>query len=60
MQYNDIDIICYCAEVTFKEIKEAIHKGAENIDQIGDITEAGIACGVCIEQLEEILEELQK
>ena len=58
--YKDQDIICYCAEVTYKQITDAIDKGATTIDQIGDINEAGIACGTCIEDLENIINKLCK
>ena len=49
--------ICHCAEVTYETILEAINNGAKTVDDIGDATEAGIACGGCIEDIEEILEE---
>ncbi|QMS85859.1 (2Fe-2S)-binding protein [Candidatus Xianfuyuplasma coldseepsis] len=58
--YQDDDVICYCAEVTYKQIKQAIQKGAKTIDHIGDINEAGIACGTCIEDLEIIVKALIK
>ena len=51
------DIICHCQEVTYGTIVEAISNGANTVEIIGDITEAGISCGSCIEELEEILEE---
>ncbi len=51
------DIICHCQEVTYETILEAIRNGANTVEIIGDITEAGISCGSCIEELEEILEE---
>ena len=51
------DVICHCQEVTYDEILTAIGNGANTTEIIGDITEAGISCGVCIEEIEEILEE---
>ncbi len=53
------EIICHCQEVTYEEIVKAIKNGADTIEKIGDATEAGITCGTCIEDLEEILEEEQ-
>ncbi len=50
-------IICHCQEITYETILEAIHNGANTVEIIGDITEAGITCGSCIEDLEDILEE---
>ncbi len=51
------DIICHCQEVTYQEILDAIDNGATTVEIIGDVTEAGITCGGCIEEIEEILEE---
>lgn len=51
------DIVCHCQEISYGDILDAIHNGANTIEIIGDITQAGITCGVCIEELEEILEE---
>jgi len=51
------EIICFCQDITYEEIVKAIKNGAHTIDDIGDVTEAGITCGGCIEDLEEILEE---
>ncbi|PAT01248.1 (2Fe-2S)-binding protein [Candidatus Izimaplasma bacterium ZiA1] len=51
------EIICHCQEVTYGDIVEAIQNGAKTVEEIGDKTEAGITCGGCIEDLEEILEE---
>ncbi len=51
------EIICHCQGITYEEIVNAIHNGANTIEKIGDATEAGITCGSCIEDLEEILEE---
>ena len=58
--YKDNDIICHCASITTLTIKKAILNGADTVEQISETTEAGIACGYCIEQIEEILEELKK
>jgi nitrite reductase (NADH) large subunit len=55
---KDSDMICYCQEVTYGVIKQAIKNGAKTVDEITDQTEAGLACGGCIVDLEEILEEL--
>jgi len=51
------EVICHCQEVTYETILEAIKNGATTVEIIGDITEAGITCGSCIEDIEEILEE---
>ena len=56
---KDTDLVCYCQEVTLGEIKKAIKQGAKTVEDITDMTEAGLACGGCIEDLEEILKENQ-
>jgi len=44
-------------EVTYGSILEAIKKGAKTPDEITDQTDACLSCGMCIETIEEILEE---
>ena len=40
--------VCRCKDVTLGEIICAINeKGAKTIEDIGDITDAGTACGCC-------------
>ena len=51
------DIICICEEVSYGDIIDAIDIGADTIEKLGDAVMAGITCGYCIEDLEEILEE---
>lgn len=51
------EVICFCEEITYQEILNAIHNGADTVEAITDLTKAGLACGTCISDLEEILEE---
>lgn len=40
--------VCNCRKVTLGEIVHAIkEQGANSIESIGDITDAGTACGCC-------------
>ncbi len=40
--------VCTCKDVTLGEIIHAIEEeGAKTIDDLGDITDAGTACGCC-------------
>jgi len=57
MKRNKEDFVCYCMEVTYGSILEAIKKGAKTPDEITDQTDACLSCGMCIETIEEILEE---
>lgn len=51
------EIICHCEQVTYEDILKAIKSGAKTVEDISDQTNAAIACGYCIETIEEILEE---
>ncbi len=40
--------VCGCKNVTLGEIVHAIEKkGAKTIEEVGEMTDAGIACGCC-------------
>jgi bacterioferritin-associated ferredoxin len=40
--------VCNCKKVTLGEVIHAVkEQGADTIETIGDITDAGIACGCC-------------
>ena len=56
MDKND-RIVCICQNVTYKTILDAIKNGATTEDDIVFGTDAGIACGYCLAEIEEILEE---
>jgi len=58
MPYRKDDIICFCEEVTYETIVRAIQDGADTVDKITDRTDTGLACGTCIEDLENILEDI--
>jgi len=58
MNRQNDDIICFCEEVTVQDIHNAIKDGATTVEQLTEVTGAGLACGTCIEDLEEILNEL--
>ena len=41
--------VCSCNQTTLKEIVEAItNKGADNLEAIGDLTDAGTVCECCM------------
>lgn len=52
------EIICFCEEVTYETIRRAILDCADTVDKITDRTNAGLACGTCIEDLENILDDV--
>jgi len=50
------DIICNCMQITRGEIQDAIiNQGADSVDRIGDLLEAGTVCGSCQDEIEEML-----
>lgn len=53
------DIICNCAAVTKEQIVDAARKGAKTVEEIGEVTQAGTICGVCISDIEEILKSCE-
>lgn len=57
MCFKNDEIICHCEQVTYEEIFKAINSGAVSVEELTDQTNAGLACGYCIEQLEQILKE---
>ena len=52
--------ILFCLDITYNTIKEAIENGAKTLDDIKDETEAGTICGMCEDEIQEILDELVK
>ena len=51
-------VVCTCLDITYNTIKEAIENGAKTLDDIKDETEAGTICGMCEDEIQEILDEL--
>lgn len=60
MTWQDNDTVCYCQEILYKTILDAIQNGAKTVEDIIDATDAGIACGTCIADLEEIIEDYNR
>lgn len=57
---NINDMICPCFDLTRADIIDAINEGANTVEEIGEINGAGTMCGVCLDDLEQILEEHKK
>ena len=54
---KDTDLVCFCREVTYGEIRKAISEGHKTIEELSELLGVAISCGYCIETLEEILED---
>ncbi len=52
-------IICPCMDVTAGQIMDAYEEGATTADAIKDITGAGSVCGACMDEIEDLLNELK-
>ncbi len=53
------EIICHCNQITYETIEKEIKNGAKTPEEITEQTDAGNACGYCLETLEELLEEFE-
>ncbi len=51
-------IVCDCMGITYGTIKQAIENGAKTLDDIKEETGAGTVCGVCEDDIQEIIDEL--
>ena len=52
-------VICPCLEVTAGQIMDACEDGAVTVDAIKDVTGAGSVCGACLDEIEDLLNELR-
>lgn len=57
---NMNETICYCLNISKKDIKEAIENGATSLSEVQERTGAGTICGACLDQLEAVVEEFVK
>ena len=58
---EDDILICSCNNVYKSEIVKAIkEKGLKTIDEVGEATTAGTVCGQCQDDIQEILNEINK
>lgn len=54
-------LICNCNEIYKSEIVKAIkEKGLKTVDEVGDATTAGTVCGQCQDDIQDILDEVNK
>ena len=47
--------VCGCDQASYNDIRKAMTNGARTIDDIRDIVQAGVSCGGCRQEIEEIL-----
>lgn len=51
------DTVCFCANVTVEDIKNAVDSGAKSFEEVQEVTQAGTGCGGCVEEVKEIVKE---
>lgn len=55
------ELICSCNEIYRSEIVNAIKaKGLKTVEEVGEATTAGTVCGQCQDDIQLILDELNK
>lgn len=58
-QMEDDPIICPCMDLSRNDIIAGIKKyGCKTIDDVTDAIEAGAVCGACVDDIQEILDEM--
>ena len=56
---EDNFIICTCLDMTKAElVAEIKQRGLKTIEQVGDEIEAGAVCGSCIDDIQDVLDEV--
>ncbi|MGL5647230.1 MAG: (2Fe-2S)-binding protein [Clostridium sp.] len=48
-------MICTCIGVYADTIKEAVSNGADSLEEVEEMTEAGSCCGACVQDISRIL-----
>lgn len=51
-------VVCSCFSITNGMIKDAVDAGARTLQEVQDATNAGTACGVCLEDVKRLVDEL--
>lgn len=55
---NHDKIVCNCFSITNGMIKDAVDAGASTLEEVQDATNAGTACGACLEDVQHLVESL--
>lgn len=58
LKMDDETIVCMCMNVSVKDIKDAIAAGDTTFSAMQDRTGLGTVCGVCVDEAEEIFNNL--
>lgn len=55
---NQNEVICTCLGITNGMIKDAVDQGASTLAEVQGINGVGTVCGVCVEEVEHLIEVL--
>ena len=47
------EVVCSCFQVTNGMIKDAVDAGANTLEEVQEATNAGNACGACLDQIKQ-------
>ena len=50
-------VVCNCRKITKGMIKDAVNNGATTLEEVQKITKAGTACGACIDNVRQLVEQ---
>ena len=50
-------VVCNCRNVTIGMIKNAVDNGANTLEEVQKITKAGTACGSCVDNVRQLVEQ---
>lgn len=50
-------IVCNCYGITNGMIKDAVDAGANTLEEVQDATDVGNACGVCLDDVQRLVEQ---
>jgi bacterioferritin-associated ferredoxin len=48
---------CICNAVTDDQVGAAIERGADTVEAVGSVTDAGTGCGSCWDHIEDLIAE---
>lgn len=57
---NRDKVVCNCLGVTNGMIQDAVNDGANTLEEVQEISGAGTVCGVCLEDLENLVNAFVK
>ena len=53
-------VVCNCLNVTNGMIQDAVNDGANTLEEVQEITGAGTVCGICLDDLENLVNTFVK